>query len=422
MNRWACAMVTALFLAVSPLASAASLSVGANQSKVIYLSGVNKVAVANPDIADVIVLSSNEVLLVGKNGGQTTLHVWSDVGRSTYTVEVASGDEGATAEIRTLVGSDGIQVSKVGKTIILEGKVNSQYQKGRAEKAAAAYGDKVVNLLEIVQPVQVKLEAVILEIDRSKIEKLGISWGNGTGANFAAGGFAIGQSQTNSILSSRPFGNLGTYADINGQVNALLQTGYAKILSRPNVITLSGDKASIMVGGQIPVPISNKDGQITIEWKDYGIKLGIEPEVNAEGLIRSQVKTEVSSLDWNSANSIKLGTDMEIPPLKVNKAETVLALSSGQTMALGGLISQNISKDVTKVPLLANLPILGNLFKSTSYTKGETELLILVTPTVVDPKEYLPAASKDMKDALKEDPWGGTNYEGHNQGASRRQH
>lgn len=417
----------ALFIAVlllfctsiqSPAVLAAeSLSVAVSQSRVLNFYGVERVAVANPDVADVMVVSGSEVLLVGKAPGVTTLHIWSTAGRSSYLIEVAADDLPIANQIKSILGYDNIRVSKVGKTIILEGKVNDQYQKSRAEAVAGAYGEKVINLLELTKPVQVKIEAKIIEIDREKSKSLGIKWGNGTGSDFAPGAFSFGQSFNSSGTFN--IGSLGKLGNINGQISALEKNGVAKLLSQPNMITLSGDKANILVGGQIPVPVSVQNGQIAIEWKDYGIRLEIAPLVNAEGLISSQIKAEVSSLDWNSPNKIQLGSNMFIPPLKSSKAESSIALSSGQTMAIGGLISSQTSKDIAKLPFLGDLPIIGNLFKSTSFNRNETELLILITPTIVDPSEYIPQATSEMKDFVQENPWGGTKDGGKNKGTDR---
>ncbi|SDF02025.1 type II and III secretion system protein family protein [Sporolituus thermophilus] len=393
-----CIMLTA----ATALANAA-LTVAVNQSRVLGFNGVQRVAVANPEIADVLVVSGTEVLVVGKAPGVTTLHVWTAYGRTTYEVEVGAADAKLAGEIRSILGYDGIRVSKVNRTVILEGTVDNQYQKARAEKLAAAYGDKVVNLLEVLRPVQVKIEAKVLEINRQKLKELGIKWGNSPGT---PGTFAFGQSALNSKVGD-VFGDLGGYADINAQLSALVKNGAVKVLSQPNVVTLSGDKASIMIGGQIPVPVAQDNNKITIEWKDYGIKLDIAPEVNGDGLIQSRVKAEVSSLDYNSASSIKLGAGMEIPPVRLRKAETAIALSSGQTMAIGGLIATETSKDVVKVPMLGDLPVLGQLFRSTSFRRGETELLVLITPLLVNPAEYLPATTREMAEFAQENPRGG---------------
>lgn len=381
-----------------------TLAVAVNQSRVLNFSAVERVAVANPEIADVLVVSGVEVLLVGKAPGLTTLHIWAGGSRYSYLVEVGAADITIANDIKNILGLSDITVSKVNKTIILEGTVNDQYQKSRAEKVASAYADKVVNLLEITKPVQVKIEARVVEINREASKSLGIKWSGNSGGT--TGNFAFGQSAVNS-LAPKSFGNLGTYAPINAQVDALVKSGLAKILSQPNMITLSGDKASIMVGGQIPVPVGLSDNRITIEWKDYGIKLDIAPEVNAEKLIQSKIKAEVSTLDWTDEHKIELGLGMKIPPLKIRKAETAIAMSSGQTMAIGGLISSEVTKDVHKVPLLGDIPILGNLFKSTTFSRGETEIIILVTPTIVNPEEYIPSQTEEMKSFVQENPYRG---------------
>lgn len=418
-----------------PMLAAApeKLAVAVNQSQLLNLPGVERVAVANPEIADVVVVSGYEVLLVGKSPGVTTLHVWARGDVTSYQVEVGANDVQVAGVIKNLIGYSDVRVSKVNKSIILEGTVNDQYQKTRAEQVAAGYAEKVINLLEVTSPVQVKIEARIIEINRTKTNNLGIKWGNDV-AN--PGTFHFGQTPmstwtttypssgltgnpwNNSLTDSKPFGKswggYGGYWDVNAQLDALVKQGLAKILSQPNVITLSGDKASIMVGGEIPIPVGMANGNITVEFKEYGIKLEISPEVNSEGLISSKVKAEVSTVDWSSDHKIGLSANFQIPPFLTRRAETAIALSSGQTMAIGGLISSTTSKDVTKIPVLADIPVLGKLFTSTSFSRDETELIILITPSIVNPKDYVPSMSKDLKDAVKENPWGGTQNGGKN--------
>ncbi|SDF21695.1 type II and III secretion system protein family protein [Sporomusa acidovorans] len=409
MDKWkvvvAVVVIIAGMVATGMVAGAEEkMAVAVNQSRVLNFSAVEKVAIANPEIADVVVVSGLEVLLIGKAPGMTTLHVWSRGGRYSYLVEVGAADITIANDIKNILGLADITVSKVNKTVILEGTVNDQYQKSRAEKVASAYAEKVVNLLEITRPVQVRIEARVVEINREAAKSFGIKWsGDSIGT---AGNFSFGQSSVNS-LAPKAFGNLGTYSPVNAQLDALVKNGLAKILSQPNMITLSGDKANIMVGGQIPVPVGLSDGRISIEWKDYGIKLDIAPEVNADKLIQSKIKAEVSTLDWTDEHKIELGLGMKIPPIKIRKAETAIALSSGQTMAIGGLISSEVTKDVYKVPLLGDIPVIGNLFKSTAFSRGETEVIIFITPTLVNPDEYIPAQSQDMRDFAKENPFRG---------------
>lgn len=362
------------------LAAGDPIRLSVSESKSISFNNIERVAVANPVIADVVVLSGNSLLIVGKSPGATSLHVWSDGERYPYTLEVVSSDETVAAQIREILGYPGIKVSKVGKTVILEGTVRDQYQRDRAEKVGGAYGEKVVNLLEVSRPVQVKMEAKIVEISKEKASDLGVVWGNSV---TSPGTFAFGQGQSNSALSRNQWGKMGTYSDINGQLNALITNGSAKLLSQPNMVTLSGEKANILVGGEIPVPVSRDNNDITIEWKEYGIKLEIQPEVSLEGLIKSKIKAEVSTLDYASSLRINIGDNLIIPPLKTRKAESTIGIFSGETMAIGGLLASEESKSVTKVPLLSSIPVLGNLFKSTSFSRGETEVVILITATVV---------------------------------------
>jgi pilus assembly protein CpaC len=397
--------------------------VAVNSSQLLPFHGVERVAVANPEIADVMVISGSEIMVVGKSPGRTSMHVWSWNGRTSYVVEVATDDAPIANEIRRILGINDIKVAKVGKTIILEGRVTDKYQKLRAEKIASAYGEKVVNLLEITQALQVRIEAKVIEISKRKSTDLGIKWGNDP----ASGSFRFGQTPMtdwkvkygdgseantwNNALSLGDYGHrkwgqslgpLGGYWDINAELDALAKTGAAKILSKPYTVTLSGETANILVGGQIPVPVSNNNGSIVIEWKDFGIKLDIQPEVNSDGLINSKVKAEVSALDW--ANAVAVGTNMKIPSLTVRKAEAVVALKSGQTMAIGGMYASSEAKSVTKVPLLGKLPVIGALFTSKSFAKDETELIILVTPTIVDLdgdmlKQLTPELKKEVENS-----------------------
>ena len=377
-----------------------ALSLGAGQSKMMPVDRLERAAIANPEVADVVVVSSSELLLLGKQTGTTTLIVWSGAGRKNYQIEVSANDNAIAGEIKRLLGYPDIRVTKVGKTIIVEGTVNDQYQRLRSEKVAVAYGEKVVNLLEITSPLQIRIEAKIVEINRSKTEDLGVTYYNINPSNPNV--LNVGQSFINNPSDPNPWNKFGGYAAINAQISLLVKNGYAKILSQPNMVTLSGEKANILAGGQIPVPISNQNGQISIEWKDYGIKLDIAPDASRENVITTRVKAEVSSLDYTSTAKVNLGNGLFVPPLKTRKAESVVALASGQTMAIGGLINNEMLRDVMKIPLLGDIPILGQLFRSTSFIKGETEIIILITPTIVDPLALVPPVSQEMNDFIKE--------------------
>ena len=184
---------------------------------------------------------------------------------------------------------------------------------------------------------------------------------------------------------------------INAALNALINEGKARILSRPNITTLSGEKAKILIGGNIPVP-TNDDGKVTVQWKDYGVKLDIEPVVDRMDKITSKVHAEVSSLDYSHGIT---QNGFTIPALSTREAEAVIHVSNGMSMVIGGLLNSEDSKTVSKIPLLGNIPILGEFFKHTSRTRDKRELIILITPRLVGEDTQTPMSDK-MKEAFNE--------------------
>jgi pilus assembly protein CpaC len=396
-----------LFAMTGPAMAQQSLAMDVNQSSYLNLDAeITRVAIANPAIADVTVISKTELLVVAKQEGTTTLYIWTGGAHQEYAVNVQNHDSQTAASIAKLIGSPGVAVEKIGDKILLTGSVENQLVKNRAEKIAEIYGAKVVNLLEMTRPTQIRIEAKILEISTDKIKKLGIQYANASDIDTDTGIVTIGSTgifgfgQTFSNSRDPATSKLGGYADINATLQALITNGDAKILSQPSMVTMSGEKANILVGGEIPIPISNSDGQITVQWREYGIRLHIEPQVNAANTIASKVQAEVSTLDSSSAAAINLSSGLSIPALRSRKAETVIHLPSGSTMAIGGLLSSEEGKQITKVPLLGDLPVLGRFFRSTSTTKEKKEIIILITPTLVD--ETTPAAmSEEMRTMLE---------------------
>lgn len=380
------------------------LSVGLSRSRVLAGEGVSQVAVADPNIADVLV-SGNEVIIVGKKAGATSLHIWKWGNRESYIVVVDGANTASSELIKNAIACPGITVKVVGDKVILEGMVEDQYQKNRAEKIAAAYASEVINLLEMAAPKQIRIEARVIEISSNKSKDLGVIYGNADNSNNSNNNsditlkgtnlFMFGQSAKNSIdrhHGGNPFHWFGSYANINAQLNLMVAKGDAKVLSQPYVITMSGSKAEVLIGGQIPVPVSN-DGDISIEWKDYGIKLNIEPSVQQNSSVDTKIQTEVSSLDY--ANAVKL-EGYATPGLVTRKADTHVLMKPGMTMAIGGLISSEQSKNITKLPILGDIPILGHFFRSTSKSKQQREIIILLTPILVD-SDYMPVASEEAR-------------------------
>lgn len=398
-------LLSCMLVAVPVLAS--NMTVSVNQSHMIDAEGVNQVAIANPEIADVLVVAPGEVMLIGKKPGTTSLSLWRYGNRIDYTVVVDGSDEGTAGIVQGVLKYPDVHVSMAGGKIILEGMVENQYERTRAELIASSYGT-VTNLLQMRHPKQVRIESRVIEISTDKVKNLGIAYGNAAGNDSGSSGgnssvslgtegaFGAGQSHTNKVDAGKPFNWFGSYAEINAQLNALVKKGDAKVLSEPYVIAMSGEKANILIGGEIPVPVNTSDNTVTVEWREYGIRLDIEPTVQQDNSVDSKIQTEVSSLDWSSAVNATSATGVRIPGLLSRKADSHVVMQPGMTMAIGGLISSTESKSVSKIPLLGDIPILGQFFRNTSKTRERKEILILLTPILVD-SDYKPVMSEEAE-------------------------
>lgn len=369
--------------------AATEIIIDVNQSQVMNVDGgISRVAIANPAIADVTVTSGQQMIIVAKGVGSTSLYVWDGGGaRHDYSVVITNQDVATGSAIQHIIGYPSVKVDKIGGKILLTGKVKDQVQQQRAESIAKMYGSDVVNMLTMSNPLQVRIEAKIVEILKNKEKDLGIKWGNAesidttTGVvSVNAGSFSFGQDSSNSYWN-KPLGNLGGIASINANLNLLIGNGDAKILSRPHIVTMSGEKASILIGGEMPVPSTNSNGSTNTEWKQYGIGLDMAPVANEDGMITSKVKATVSTLSEAAATNIN-GTYLK--GLSERTAETVISLHSGDTMVIGGLMDSEDVKSVSKIPLLGDIPVLGAFFRSVTHTNTDRELLILITPTLVD--------------------------------------
>lgn len=411
-------LVTAAMIGAAGNVFAADiLNVSVNGSRYMEDSGITRLAVGNPDIADIRLLSNNDYLVVGKKAGSTSLLVWSNNGRQEYNVYVSGDDEGTEKAIQKAIGYPGVKVQMMNGKVLLRGKVKNQYEHDSAVKVAQLYlgsgggntssatangesqgsasDSNIIDLLDMTNPSQVRLEAQIIEINTSAERDLGIQYwsptlgntttvdkdGKTTSTDVSRGSanlFYVGEEFNNRRGS---FGWFGSHlSSMNASLQALVTEGKARILSRPSITTMSGQKANILIGGRIPIPTSAGDGQIAIDWREYGIRLNIEPVVDAENKITSKVHAEVSTLDYGHSVT---ENDFSIPAIASREADAVINVRSGMTMAIGGLLNSQDGKTVTKIPLLGDIPIIGQFFRHTQKTRDNRELLILITPTLV---------------------------------------
>ena len=421
-NKIFAGLLSAGILLSAPVAMAATpLNVSVNESRYVQEAGLNRVAVGNPEIADVQLLSAREFLLVGKKAGSTSLLVWGANGRQEYLVTVTGENAGLAAMIEKAINLPGVTVQMVGNKILLRGTVMNQYEKNLALKVAGLYtgttptttnsgdgnaakamdktGGNVIDLLQMAHPAQIRLEAQVIEISSSNKKELGIQYGTKTSGDSDTKVDVEGAIYAGEDWNTRGWGGwlVRHSSTINAALRALITQGKARVLSRPNISTLSGEKAKILIGGSIPIPV-NKDGSITIEWKEYGVKLNIEPVVDQMDKITSKVHAEVSRLDY--ANGLTQN-GFSIPALATREAEAVIHVSNGMSMIIGGLLNSEDGKTVTKIPLLGNIPIIGEFFKHTSRTRDKREMIIIITPHLVG-EDTQWNMSDQMKEAFNE--------------------
>ena len=411
-------LLAAAMLSFGSACAAEPVEVSLNESKYMAASGITRLAVGNPAIADVQLLSSGDFLLVGKKAGTTSLIVWSDGGRRTeYTVYVAGNDRGMSSAIQDAIGYPKVHVQMIEDRVMLRGKVENQYEHDSALKIAGLYtggdGSGVIDLLEMEHPSQIRLEAQIIEINSDYTKNLGIQyWSQTPGSNSNSdsstgnsnSGITVGTAGLfyggEDFSSNRKHGGwLGSHvANVNVTLQALINEGKARILSRPSITTMSGKAANILIGGRIPIPVSDGNGNVSIDWHEYGMKLNIEPVVDSEDKITSKVHAEVSTLDYS--HGVKIDS-FSVPGIATREAESEVNVRSGMTMAIGGLINSEDAKIVSKIPLLGDLPIIGRFFRHTSNTRDKREVIILITPTLVADDTPVPM-SRRMKESYEE--------------------
>lgn len=362
-------------------------------------SQITRVTVANPAIADVVVLDKVKLNIIGKALGSTSLSVWSANGmRQDFVISVCNTDTATAQFIKQSMGLDGVQVAKVGDKLVLQGTVENQYELNNALGMAKVYAgeENIVNLIQMKNPTMVNLSALVIDISGKDARDLGFKYGVAKEISLdggvpkitfgTAGDFYGGMDWQD--YTHHPFQN------VDFMIQALASQNKIKVLSRPNITTMSGEEAEILIGGELPIPTS-KDGEISVEWKPYGIKLKIKPQVDQESKITSKVEAEVSGIDASVSIPTSAG---KIPGLISRKASTMLSVPDGQTMAIGGLMNSDESKVITKVPILGDIPIIGEFFKHTSTSKDKRELMILITPTIVTNNDPVKGSSKMLEE------------------------
>lgn len=348
----------------------------------------SEIVVGDPELAIVTPLTDQSFYVVGSSKGSTGIALFNEAREliGSLDVEIGPDTKKLNRSLKAALKGSNLKAETQNGSVVISGKAKSPSAAAKAVKIAAQYDEDAVDSIQIQGSTQVQLEVRFIEAQRNKSKELGISMKGGKGRlNGTSGAYLTGG---NALISgSLPFGqmigNLISHGlDVDVLVQALESKGVARRLAEPNLTALSGDTASFLAGGEFPVPIAADDGQITVEFKKFGVGLDFTPTVLDNGLINLQIAPEVSAID--NTSGVKYN-DVLIPGLVVRRAKTTVELRDGQSYVMAGLLQSTGNYDIRKFPWLGDLPILGPLFRSTSYRKQDTDLVIIVTPRLVKP-------------------------------------
>lgn len=357
-------------------------------------SPLEQVVVGNPEIADVELLSDNQFLVLGRSAGTTNLALWDTDSNVVAILDVVVGFDLEAIKRKLdemLPNEQDIEVRSSNGDVMLSGQVSSASVLDTVLAVTDSYaGDRVVNLMEVGGGHQVVLEARIVEIKRNRLRELGVQTDiTGTAGSETAFRLLTGNALGNAFGDGLTVNDTGIGKAMSLNLQALEQEGAAQVLAEPNIVAMSGEEASFLVGGEFPVPVAQTGGlqgggSLTIEWKEFGVGLLFTPTVLSSNRINLRLITEVSDLDFTSGTSV-LGTT--VPGLRTRRASTTIELGDGNSFAIAGLLQNDMSSAVREYPGLGNLPVLGALFRSTDFQREETELVIVMTPRLVNSVE-----------------------------------
>jgi pilus assembly protein CpaC len=378
-----------------------AVNVLVGQSRVInFDKTVGRFSVSNPDIAEAVLVTPNQVLVNGKGFGQVNFIAWEQSGGEylVFDVYVRANLSLIDSQMRALFPKDDIRLSQANGSVVMSGSVSDLKTSAQAQSVVEAAGFKAVNMM--ASPVknmsQVQLQVRVAEVSRNRLSDLGTSYGYQ--GSPGAGGY-LNSGQGPSSLTNPPvspggslLGSLSPSLNLLvmggnalAMIHALQTQGALRGLAEPNLIAMDGQQASFLAGGEFPVPIvqgGQNGSSVSVIFKEYGVRLNFKPTIIDEDHIRLELEPEVSTIDFS--NGVKFDGFL-IPALRTRRAKTAVELRDGQSFALAGLMDNNETKSLSKVPVLGDIPILGALFKSKSFQKNETELMFIVTAQLVKP-------------------------------------
>lgn len=374
---------------------------------------IKRVSLADPNIAEAVVVTPTQVLVNGKAPGGVSLIIWNEAGESqSFEVSVDIDVLGLTQKIHEVFPTEKVQIETSGNVVMLSGRISSTQVADKILEVVKNAAPKVTSLMEVppAPTAQISLQVRFAEVNRVAISQFGVNilrdFGTNMPLSLTTEQFsppALGQTQTvttngsttTTSVSGDQFliSNLMNIAifrpdiDLAAFIQALQENNLLQILAEPNLLTESGKEANFLAGGQFPYPVlqaitGGVSGGITIQFKEYGVRLSFTPTLREDGLIHLKVEPEVSSLDYSNAVTI---SGFLIPALSTDHVSSEMDLRDGQSFAIAGLLDNTVTEQLQKIPGIGDIPILGKLFQSRNLNKAKTELVVIVTPHVVQP-------------------------------------
>jgi len=377
-----------------------AVNVLVGQSRVINFDRpVGRFSVSNPEIAEAVLVTPDQVIVNGKAFGQVNFIAWEQ-GTGSYLVfdvYVRTNLSLVDSQIRALFPKDDIRLSQANGAVVISGNVSDTKVGSQVQAVVEAAGFKVVNMLgsPVKGMTQVQLQVRVAEVSKNRMKDFGTSYayqGASSGVYANSGG---GPSSLGSVADGVLHGTLSPALNLfvlggntATMIRALQTAGAVRELAEPNLIAMDGEQASFLAGGEFPVPVVQSGGggggssAVSVIFKEYGVRLTFKPTIIDEDHIRLALEPEVSTIDF--ANGVKFDGFL-IPGLRTRRAHTSVELRDGQSFALAGLLDNSETRTLQKVPVLGDIPVLGNLFKSKQFQKNESELMFIVTAQVVKP-------------------------------------
>jgi pilus assembly protein CpaC len=361
---------------------------------VVFDESIGRLAVSNSEVAEAVLVAPNQMMINGKLTGRVTFTAWSKDTTSFifFNVHVRVNLAQLDSQVRVLFPNMDIRLSQASGAVVISGSIPPAIMK-QVEEIVKAAGYKTVNLTgrSVENIAQVQLNVKVAEVSRNKLSEFAYTPvyqrapGQGGYTNTGGGPYSVG-----SVTAGEIIGTVASSLNVFFMTNnvysflrALQNQGALRALAEPNLVAMDGQQASFLAGGEIPVPIvQGNGGGVSLTWKEYGVRLNFKPTILDEQHIRLDIEPEVSSLDF--ANAVRFEGFL-IPALRVRRAKTGIELQNGQTFGIAGLLDNNETKSLSKMPVLADVPILGNLFKSKSFLRNETELVFIVNTKIIKP-------------------------------------